>query len=79
MKMYGLIVESNNLDFIVLPKYILQEKYQKFGMLKVKIWVVEEMPTFGFDAHNNLDFYIFLHNTNNRKSIKNSSFCTVKI
>ena len=51
------IVESNNLDFIVLSKYILPEKYQKSGMLKAKIWIVEEMPTFGFDAHNNPDFY----------------------
>ena len=42
--------------FIVLSKYILPEKYKKSGMLKAKIWIVEEMPTFGFDAHNNLDF-----------------------
>ena len=68
------IVYSNNLDFIVLSKYILPENYQKSGMLKAKIWIVEEMPTFGFDAHNNLDFYIFLHNTNNRKSIKKKFF-----
>ena len=68
------LVYSNNLDFIVLPKYILPENYQKSGMLKAKILIVEEMHTFGFDSHNNLDFYIFLHNTNNRKSIKNRCF-----
>ena len=42
--------------FIVLPKYILPEKYQKSGMLKAKILIVEEIPTFGFDASNNMDF-----------------------
>ena len=68
------IVESNNRDFIVLPKYILTEKYQKSGIFKAKIWIFEEMPTAGFDANNNMDFLIFLHNTNNRKSIKNSFF-----
>ena len=50
------IVESNNWDFIVLPKYILMEKYQGSGLLKTKIWIVEEMPTVGFDANNNMDF-----------------------
>ena len=69
MKSLG-IVESNNLDFIVLSKYILHEKYKKSGMLKAKIRVVEEITKVGFDANNNLDFLIFLHNTNNRKNIK---------
>ena len=46
-------------------------------MLKAKIWIVEEMPTFVFDANNNLDLFIFLHNTNNRKKIKKSSFCLI--
>ena len=68
------IVESNNWDFIVLPKYILTEKYQGSGLLKANIRVVEEITTVGFDANNNLYFYIFLHNTNNRKSIKKSFF-----
>ncbi len=63
--------------FIVLSKYILPEKYQKPVMLKAKIWIVEEIPTVGFDADNNLDFLIFLHNTNNRKNIKKSSFCLI--
>ena len=99
MQIFG-IIEKNNLDFIVLSKYILPEKYQKSiciflqqfrfivlskyillekyqksGMLKAKIRVVEEIPTVGFYANNNLDFVIFLHNTNNRKNIKKSSFC----
>ena len=68
------IVESNNWDFIVLPKYILTEKYQGSGLLKAKIRVVEEITTLGFDANNNLYFLIFLHNTNNRKNIKKSFF-----
>ena len=71
------IVYSNNLDFIVLSKYILPEKYQKSGMLKAKIWIVEEMPTVGFYANNNLDFLIFLHNPNHRKNIKKSSLCLI--
>ena len=50
------IVESNNRDFIVLPKYILTEKYQGSELLKEKIRVIEEISTVGFDANNNLDF-----------------------
>ena len=49
-------VESNNRDFIVLPKYILTEKYQGSELLKEKIRVIEEISTVGFDANNNLDF-----------------------
>ena len=43
--------------------------------MKAKIRIVEEIPTVVFAANNNLDFLIFLHNTNNRKNIKKSSFC----
>ena len=42
-------------------------------MVETKIHIVEEILTVGFDANNNLDFLIFLHNTNNRKNIKKSS------
>ena len=60
--------------FIVLSKYILTEKYQGSGLLITKIWIVEEMPTVGFDANNNMDFLILLHNTNNRKKHQKKFF-----
>ena len=69
------IVEINNWDFIVLPKYIFTEKYQGSRLLKAKIRIIEEIPTVGFYANNNLDFLIFLHNKNYSKNIKKSSFC----
>ena len=68
------IVESNNRDFIVLPKYIFTENYQGSRLLKANIQIIEEISTVEFYANNNLNFLIFLHNTNNSKSIKKSFF-----
>ena len=68
------IVENNNWDFIVLTKYILTEKYQGSRLMKAKIRIVEAITTVEFYANNNLYFLIFLHNTNNSKSIKKSFF-----
>ena len=50
------IVENNNWDFMVLPKYIITEKYQGSRLLKAKISIIEETPIVEFYANNNLDF-----------------------